>query len=250
MKCILLTAASLSIFAVGCGHALMQPKMAPPETVEAAAVIQPVDIIALDAGEKPQANNPRPLQHPGDFVVHRLTGSYRDGPVTMTQRIVARTAKVLVVDVTIDDGKTEQKLRLRLDETEGALGEVISVAKLDGTIQRPFGVTRYENLMSKIMLTADENVATLGSTGVTINLGPTELACTKTSYQVRVGEDEAVMDTLSSATFPWGDVGGQISAKDGTILYKAEVIDMGDALNSSRIAIQGEPEAYDEFDDI
>ncbi len=247
----MLTAASLSIFAVGCGHALMQPKMAPPETVEAVAVVSPLDSIGFDVGDDPQAAIRRPVQLPGDFVVYRLTGSYRDGPITMTQRVVARSAEVLVIDVTIDDGKAEQKLRLRLDETDAAGGELISVAKLDGTIQRPFGVARYQTLMNQLMLSADENVATLGSTGVLVDLGPSELACTKTSYQVRVGEDEAVMETLSSTMFPWGDVGGQISTKDGTLLYKAEVVDLGDAMGSARVvATQGEPEAYDEFDDI
>ena len=204
MKSILLTAASLSIFAVGCGHALMQPKITPSDAVEAAAVDRPVDAIGFDAGEDPQAHKRRPIQLPGDFVVYRLTGSYRDGPVTMTQRVVARTAQVLVVDVTIDDGNAEQMLRLRLDETDAAQGEIISVAELDGTIQRPFGVARYEQLMNEIMLTADENLKMLSSTSVLIDVGPKELSCTKTSYQVRVGEDEAVMETLSSVRFPWG----------------------------------------------
>ncbi|MBW2456134.1 MAG: hypothetical protein JRI68_16565 [Deltaproteobacteria bacterium] len=250
MKSTLLTVASLSIFAVGCGHSLMQPKMAPPEAVEAAAVEQPVDVIASDGGGDTQADHHRPLQHPGDYVVHRFSGSYRDGPVTMTQRLVSRATGDLIIDVTIDDGKTEQKLRLRIDDTDVAGGELISVAKLDGNVQLPFGVARYEQLMDEITLTADENLNVIGSSGVTVDVGSTRIACTKTAYQVRVGEDEAVMETLSSDGFAWGDVGGQISTTDGKILYKAEILDIGDALRSSRIAAQGEPEIYDEFDDI
>lgn len=250
MKSTLLTVASLSIFAVGCGHSLMQPKMAPPEAVEAAAVEQPVDVIGSDGGGNTQANHHRPLQHPGDYVVHRFSGSYRDGPITMTQRVVSRATGDLIIDVTIDDGKMEQTLRLRIDDTEVAGGELISVAKLDGKVQLPFGVARYEQLIDEITLSADENLNVIGSTGLIVDVGPSQLACTKTAYQVVVGGDEAVMETLSSEGFAWGDVGGQISTPDGKILYKAEILDVGDALRSSRIAAQGEPEIYDVFDDI
>jgi len=250
MKSILLSVASLSIFAVGCGHALMQPKLAPPEAVDSAEAEQPVDVIGTDGGGDTQVSHHRPLQHPGDYVVHRFSGSYRDGPITMTQRVVSRATGDLIIDVTIDDGKGEQRLRLRIDDTDVAGGEIISVAKLDGNVQRPFGVARYEQLMNEITLTADENLDVIDRSGVTVNVGSTTLPCTKTAYQVRVGKQNAVMETLSADGFAWGDVGGQIATPEGEILYKAEIVDMGDALRSSHIAAQGEPEIYDEFDDI
>ncbi|HTQ46532.1 MAG TPA: hypothetical protein VMI75_27455 [Polyangiaceae bacterium] len=37
------------------------------------------------------------------------------------------------------------------------------------------------------------------------------------------------MRTLSSESFPWGDVGGDIISEDGRVLYRAEVVDVGAA---------------------
>ena len=37
------------------------------------------------------------------------------------------------------------------------------------------------------------------------------------------------MRTLQSDDFAWGDVGGEITAEDGRVLYRAELIDAGHA---------------------
>jgi len=42
------------------------------------------------------------------------------------------------------------------------------------------------------------------------------------------------MQTLSSETFAWGDVGGEIRADGGALVYSAKLVDMG--TNPSTVA--------------
>jgi len=58
------------------------------------------------------------------------------------------------------------------------------------------------------------------------------LPVTKTTYRVKIGKAAATMETLSSETFAWGDVGGQIQTDAGATFYRAKLVDMGSAPGS------------------
>jgi hypothetical protein len=77
------------------------------------------------------------------------------------------------------------------------------------------------------MLAADDNEGALDSQKVTASVGGRDFACTQTRYRVRVGKHSATMRTVSSESFPWGDVGGDIVTDDGKVLYRAEVVEAG-----------------------
>ncbi len=49
----------------------------------------------------------------------------------------------------------------------------------------------------------------------------------KTSYRVRVGKKKATLRTVESEGFAWGDLGGEITAGNGKVLYRAEVVELG-----------------------
>jgi len=224
----------------------MQPKVnTSTDLVEAKQVVQdePIEVVLPASGVEPSAQRFR--REPGDFIVYKFSGNYREQPLSVTQRVVSRAENMLIVDVLFDDAAATNHLRLRVDEPSG---EVLSVARVDlAGIQHPFGVVAFEELMSSTMLNVDDNEKLLGSTGVVVELPGDVVAATKTSYRVRVSESLATMHTLASDGFPWGDVGGEILADDGTLLYRAEIVDMS-IVEHPAMAIQHEVDAF--YDDV
>jgi hypothetical protein len=233
MKRQLLSVSALALLNACAAHA--------PPAVETAKNLDNLPVVLPDAQPEPIA-----LRQPGDFVVYRFTGSYRKEPVTLTQRVIDRSFDTLLVDVTIEDGKKTKRLRLRIDDTVKSGGELLSVAELDGNVQRPFGVPAFEKLMGELVLGADENQGMIDSRPITVHLPNGEIACTRTSYKVKVGKREAVMRTVAAEKFAWGDVGGEITTLDGKVLYKAEIIDIGGAATS----LQNGDEVYGELEEM
>jgi hypothetical protein len=163
---------------------------------------------------------------PGDFVVYRFTGSFRKAPLTLTERVIARSGSVLTVDFTAADGKQREELRVRIDDGTSA-HEVVGVARLDHGVEKPSTVEAYEALMARTALAADSNEALVGTEDVTVEVGGASLAAKRTTYRVRVGKQRATLRTIESALFPWGDLGGEITASNGKVLYRAEVVEAG-----------------------
>jgi len=62
---------------------------------------------------------------------------------------------------------------------------------------------------------------------MTVEGGGQSIACKKTTYLVTVGKNTAVMSITQADGFSWGDVGGEIKTKDGALLYRAELIEVG-----------------------
>jgi hypothetical protein len=241
MKRLLLTASVLTLLQLGCASKVMQPSPATAaeegqskspaadSETSSAADPKPVDV-ALPAGEQASAGPGATLRRNlGDFVVYRFSGSYRKTPVTVTERVVARNEGVLVVDVTVEDESKRDQLRLRVHDVPGEPDDILSVARVDDGVLKPFGVAAYETLMSKTMVPVDRNEALLGSEDTTLRVGSTAFNCHKSSYRVRTGDALATMTTMESSAFAWGDLGGQIQAADGSLLYKAEVVQYGGA---------------------
>jgi hypothetical protein len=240
MKRFLLTASVLTLLQLGCAQRVMQPNAVTPasevtseppaatsEPPASASTPKQADA-ALPAGEQASADNgATQRRNTGDFVVYRFTGSYRKSPVTLSQRIVGRNEGVLLVDVTIEDEAKRDQLRLRVHDVPGEPDEILSVARVESGVLKPFGIAAYETLMSKTMMPVDRNEALLGSEETTMRVGAHAFDCVKSSYRIRTGEGLATMTTLESSTFAWGDLGGQIQAADGSLLYKAEVMDYG-----------------------
>lgn len=246
MKRVLLAASSISLLSLGCGSPVMNPSVTPSsaEVRERA----PIDVALPVKPEAAAANKSVRMREPGDFVVYRFSGSYRETPVTLTQQVVGEEHGYLLVDLTVDDSGTQQHLRLRIGAEGPRKGELISVARFEGSVQVPYGLVAYGHLMNEIILTADENDGLVDATRAVVDVAGVDLYCDVSSFKVRVGAHEAVMTTVSSDEFAWGHVGGKIATADGNVLYKAEIVDIG-AGSNRRVATQEDIEIYeDDYD--
>lgn len=248
------------LLALGCGGAAKPAEPSTPADTPAAPTAEPAttatptdapapaaalelwDDLAPEAIAMPQRN-------PGDFVVYRFSGNYRPTPVTVTQRVVERRDRTLVVDVTVEDeGKTDT-LRVRVRNVAGEPDEIVSVARLVDGVQRPFGIDAYEKLMAKTMMPVDQNDAELGTETASVKVGNTSFDCRKSAFRVRAGHTVATMTTFEGGGFAWGDLGGQIVSTDGTVLYKAEVVQFGGATaKDGAVAAHAAEEESDDYE--
>jgi hypothetical protein len=232
MNRILLSLATASIFALGCGRAALDQEPATPvpslPSVEAKATA-PAEAAKPDVGidAEPAAAPAAGARLPGDFVVYRFTGTFRRAPLTLTERVVARKGAILVVDFTASEGTSKHELRVRIDESSPTRNEVVSVARLEHGVEKPATIEAYEALMARTALAADSNDALVGTEEVTVDVAGAAIPARKTTYRVRVGKREATMRTFESTTFAWGDVGGEITTANGKVLYRAEVVEAG-----------------------
>ena len=169
-------------------------------------------------------------QKPGDYVVYRFSGGFRKAPLLLTQRVVEASDLLLVVDLVLDDGKHKTNVRARYTHAPGAPHELAKASRIDATgAEKAMSLAELDALMAQTTLAADDNEGAIGSERVTVAVGGRRMACTQTRYRVVVGKRAATLRTLSSESFPWGDLGGDIVSDDGRVLYRAEVVDVGGA---------------------
>lgn len=227
----ILLSAFVSLLAVGCGKAAVRSQAAAPEKpAEVAQAVQedkkPVAEATVDVAGK---EKPREV---GDYVVYRFSGNFHKAPVTLTERIVARDESTLSFDYVLEDGKKKYELRVRTSDLPENRGEILSVQRVRKGKLVTIGIDEYEEIMSKTIVTADENEAMLGSEDVKVELGGDAISAKRTSFRVKIGEKSATLHTTVSEQFPWGDVAGEIAEEDGTVIYKAEVVNVGHVVES------------------
>ncbi|WP_437671733.1 hypothetical protein [Sorangium sp. So ce131] len=228
-------AALTSVLALGCGAGLdMNARAGRPTGASARAAAEERREAAQRAEgstdeRAPAAKETTAARGPGDYVAYRFSGSFTKRPLLLTQRVIAREGDVLVVDMTLEGDKETEALRVRMSDAPGRRGEILSAAWIDAGAERPATLAAYDAMMAKTTLAADENEEVLGSEAVNVEVGGAPITCEKTSFRVRIGKRKATLHTLTSDGFAWGDVGGEITAEDGRVLYRAELIDRGHA---------------------
>ncbi|MBK8258307.1 MAG: hypothetical protein IPK82_37270 [Polyangiaceae bacterium] len=248
-RCFSAAALLYVLAAVGCAPALVQPKAeSDAKTVAPAAPADSQDVKTGDDVESEAAKDaavdaedgakmdivaavdnasPAPWGA-GDFVVYRFTGSFHKSAVTLTERVVARQGDTFTLDVTYDDGKTKESIRAHMKGDSPAKAEVLRVARLVKGAEQPAAATAYEDMLARVALVADQNEARLSSETVKVQVtGHGSVACEKTTFRVKVGNETATMRTLESAAFAWGDLGAEITTAAGKLIYKAEIVDAG-----------------------
>lgn len=234
----LLAVSALLALASGCTHAASSTNVAAPARatlpLPAPAPATPsIDALAAEV----VSESPKLSQKPGDFVVYKFTGSFRKEPITLTQRVLEVKGWTLVVEYTLKDGARKRTARVTLDKAPGAKREIVAVIRVEGATQTAMSEADLDKWLAETVLAADANESTLGTENVTVAVGGKKLDCTKTTYRVLVGKKKATMSSITSAGFAWGDVGGEIKADDGKLLYRAEVIDAGsDATRDGAVA--------------
>jgi hypothetical protein len=251
MNSTLLCVALVSTLAIGCGRAAVTgraPSAAPAKIAKTAA-IKPIEEKAADLAEATApAEVKAPARAVGDFIVHRFSGSFRDAPLTLTQRVIAREGDVLVIDMTLDEGSSRQTLRVRMDDSPAKRGDVVRVSRMVEGLEKEASIELFEEMMAKTALAADQNEEVLGSEDLTVDVGGTPMAAQKTSFRVRLGKVQATLKTVQSDRFAWGDLGGEITTASGDVIYRAELVEAGngDAPKAPAVAKIDEYEDLDE----
>jgi hypothetical protein len=160
----------------------------------------------------------------GDFTVHRFTGTFQKAPLTLTEEIVAQEGVYWVIDYTLEEASGTTKLRVRFDPQ---IERVERVARLDGKNEVSVALAVYERMIERTTFAADSNDGLIQSVRSTCLVGPSELDCETKSYKVSIGDQEATLSVARSASVPGGDVTGDITTKDGTLVYRSELLEMG-----------------------
>jgi hypothetical protein len=228
----LLTFALASLFATGCARANLAPvATAASESAtkaEVKATAEKVEEAAPASEAKAsEAAETTGARKAGDFIVYRFSGSFRKAPITLTERVIERRAAMLTVDITVEAGDTKRQLRVKIDEASAVKNDVVAVSVLENGAETPAGIEAYEALLAETALAADENQAMLGAEDAMLDVGGAPIPVRTTSYRVRVGKKQATLRTVESEGFAWGDLGGEITASNGKVLYRAEVVELG-----------------------
>lgn len=241
MNRILFPLAIASILATGCASAPLAARTATSAHAKKATTRQLASTATegASADASPEATSKQEAavdaspaadttaRKPGDFVVYRFSGSFRKAPLTLTQRVLDRSGSILTIDVKAESGDDRHELRVKLNDAADAKNEVLSVSRLEGGVEKPASIDAYDALMAEATLAADQNEAFLGAEDVLVDISGAPLPCHKASYRVRIGKKQATLYTLSSDGFAWGDIGGEITAAGGKVLYRAELVEVG-----------------------
>lgn len=214
MACVaVLLAAALS---GGCG-ASGSPVVAVTPTSPAPVRAKP------SAAAAPVAESRAPKRRVGDFMVHLLSGSFREKPALFSERVVGQEAGGLVIEYRLEDNDGARALRAHFDEN----GEVTRVLRLVGKATEPGTLADYEALLAASTVVPDENHGLEHARRSTCTVGPSELDCLTKSYRVRLGDREAALDISESAALPGRDLSGEITAADGSVIYRSSLVEYG-----------------------
>lgn len=208
---------TVSLFTPACG--LFSP-------AHTAAYVAPTASTPATATAPTDDGTPTDPRRVGDFAVHRFSGNYEKSPLTLTEEVVAREDGLWVIDYTFEEESGTTKLRARLDPKTDS---VVRVSKLDGKSESSVPLATYEKMIDRTSFAADANDGLVASEHGTCLVGPSELDCEIKSYKVWVGDKEATLSVSHSDTVPGSDVAGDIMTGDGTLIYRSELLEIGNS---------------------
>ncbi len=225
-------ALGVSVLSLGCS-ALAPPKVetARSELVEGQAA-EPKRS-KQKASSKAKARPGRARLAPrkvGDYFVHRFSGSFRSGPLTLIERVVDSDRKTVTIDYTLEDGVSDKTLRVELDRESERPRRVVEITD-EGETEVP--ISAYEAMLAQTVFAPDVNDELLVEKKQTCLVGPKELDCEVKQYRVYVGDEEARLTVTESKSLPGRDVSGEVTAVDGSVIYRAELVEAGNTPRAS-----------------
>ena len=164
-----------------------------------------------------------PTRKLGDFHVYQYSGAFSKQPVTLTEQVVAEEADVLVVDFVLEEGEAMSALRVRMRPDN----EIVAVSRITGDGEVAATVADYDALMKKTEFVPDSNDAVLGTDHTSCLIGEEQVDCDVTTYKVTFGRKQAKLTITKSAKIPGRDIGGDVVADDGKVLYTARLVERG-----------------------
>jgi hypothetical protein len=159
----------------------------------------------------------------GDSMVQLSSHGFREKPALLRERVVAEEAGGLIMEYRLDDNDGVRVIRAHVDQN----GEVTRILRVSGHRAEPGTLADYEALRAGAMVVRDENRGRTDRKRATCNLGPSELDCLTKTRRVRLGEGEAALEISQTAALPGRDVGAEITAADGSVIYRATLIEHG-----------------------
>ena len=202
--------------------AATEPKAEPARATHAAAA--PVE-------DEPAASTHErsvdPAHVVGDYIVRRFSLRSRKAPTLLTERVIAVKEESFVLEVTRESGTESRSVRVELGTEPANRGEVLSVVALRGGKEIVMGRAVYEAIMRDTIFVADENEGAIESAKVKLDVQGRALEGTETRFRVKVRGRAGTMRTFELENSPWGEVGSEVTTADGSVLYRAEVVDVG-----------------------
>jgi len=174
--------------------------------------------------EAPKADEAVAARRVGDFAVHMISGSFRKHPALLTERVIGDEYGAWVIEYTLEDTDGSASLRVWIDQESD---QVKRVSRLVEGVEKPATVADYDALMASASVVPDTNDGLVANNSGTCMLGPAELDCETKNYKVWLGDREASLGVTQSAAVPGTDLSGEITAADGSIIYRSELIERG-----------------------
>jgi hypothetical protein len=224
---------SVSLFSVACGLHGNQAAESPDAELAGSPAKTEKARVEKSAKQDEARADQQEQREVGDFYVHRFSGAYRETPLTLTERVIAEEDDVWVVDYTLEEGEATFTLRARLEKDSG---RVVRVSEVDGDNEIDAPIATYDDLLAKTVFAPDVNESLIDERPETCLVGPDELECETKNYRVYVGDKEAVLSVTESAEIPGRDISGEVVGVDGTLIYRAELLETGNGKPEPAVA--------------
>jgi hypothetical protein len=118
-------------------------------------------------------------------------------------------------------------MRVELSNDAANRGDVLSVVGLRDGKEVVMPKRAYDVMMRDTVFVADQNEGAIASGQIKLDVNGRALDCTETRFRVKVRGRVGTMRTLELGNSPWGEVGGDVTTADGSVLYRADVVDIG-----------------------
>jgi hypothetical protein len=187
------------------------------------APTSPRAVVAKKAEVPKKADEPS-ARRVGDFAVHMISGSFRKQPALLTERVIGDEYGSWIIEYTIEDNEGANTLRVWMNQDSD---QIVKVSRMVDGAEKPGTIADYEALMASASVVPDTNDGLVANSSGTCTLGPAELDCETKSYKVWLGEREANLGVTQSAAVPGIDLSGEITAADGSVIYRSELVERG-----------------------
>lgn len=224
-----MTVARVSLFPVLCllGACAAPASLAPPRnptaTKTATVVTEPKARVVVSRDAVPDGDrlpeNPRRV---GDLFVQRFSGSFAKEPITLSEETVARESDWFIVEYRFEQGTERRRLRVMRHKLSDGVMRVFAVEK-NGEME--IGRGALDQLLERTAFSADANHGEDGSHAETCLLGTRSVRCTTTRWKVSVGGEDALLSRTATDDVPGRDLTGEIRAHDGTVLFRADLVE-------------------------
>ncbi len=226
MRSKLLLLSSIAAFAIGCGANAIGPR----DTALTADVKSSDDEDKSELAtsefepdspfEESESLSPFAHKGVGDYTVHRFSGSFTKQALSLTEEVRAKKGSLIVIDYTLDDGKSEKTLRVTHDI---ASDRVLRVREVKDGAEVASSTAAYEAMISRTLFVPDSNDAVIEAGNGTCLVAGKAQDCKKTRYRVSVGDE--THELAVSRSVDGKDLSGEVITKDGKIIYKAELVE-------------------------